>query len=95
MLMVIAKCVTGSWLTVLSASPGFIPKVMKVVGRKSKNQKNILDRASAEHTSGPNIPGVEPIHPLHHALSQTISLSTNKSNDNVYLALLLGFSITK
>jgi hypothetical protein len=78
MLMVITKCVTGSWLNVLSASPGFVRKVMKVVGRKSKNQKNILDRASAEHTSGPNIPGVEPIHRLHHALPPTISFIDKK-----------------
>lgn len=38
-LMAIAKCVTGIWLTVLPASPGFARKIKRVVGRKSKNRK--------------------------------------------------------
>ena len=36
--MAIAKCVTGIWLTVLPASPGFLRKIKEVVGRRSKNR---------------------------------------------------------
>ena len=62
--MAIAKCVTGIWLTVFPELLGFASKVKKVVDRESKNQKNILDSASAEPTS--RIPAVAPSLSLSH-----------------------------